>query len=344
MTRQEIEMLFRLKHSSISFYMAAFITPLCASVYVEFCDRGSLENLIKAFATHRKDAQRVGAEKPEMPERFIWHAFATLCDGLAFLMGGRTYLSNDVTNYDPAPGWVPILHRDMKPDNVLLRSRTTLGTKKYFYCVLSDFGLACEDWPEGHQKEDPFQRWQGGRSVGKIGTRHYYAPELLYDPYPRTEDDECYFPAGQRHSAKSDLWSLAAAIYNLADCGPTMLRDGPTTSAFAHITSTQPRGLDSSLFLEGTISRKYPLDISALNVKKKYSNELRDAILLGTRWDLMKRPNPIEMVKVLKILMEQSGFTTHVPEGAHDEELPSWATKVHDFHSLPPLDPKKFGN
>jgi serine/threonine protein kinase len=252
-------------------------------------------------------------------------------------MGGRSY----VTNYDPAPGWVPILHRDMKPDNVLLRSRTTVGTKRYFYCVLSDFGLACEDWPAGHYNEDPYQK---GQLAPKIGTRHFYAPEFLYDPHPRVQVEQNYFPAGHKHSAKSDLWSLAAAIYNLADCGPTILRGGYTTSAFAHITDRQPQGLDDGLFFEGTISRKRPLDVSALNVKKKYSDELRDAILLGTRWDPMKRPNPIEMVKVLKVLMERSGFTTHIPPGAHDEELPSWATRVHDYHSLPPLDPRKFGN
>lgn len=334
-------MLWRLKHSAISFYMAAFITPSCASVYVEFCDRGSLENLISAFATQRRDAQRVGTEKPEMPERFIWHAFATLCDGLAFLMGGRSYLSNDVTNYDPEPGWVPILHRDMKPDNVLLRSRTTVGTKRYFYCVLSDFGLACEDWPEGHPKEDPFQK---GLRPHAIGTRHYYAPELLCDPYPYTDQDKNFFPTGQKHSAKSDLWSLAAAMYNLADCGPTMLRHGLTTGAFAHIMGTKQGSLDDGSFFQGTISRKCPLDVSALNVKKKYTDELRDAILLGTRWNPMQRANPIQMVEVLKGLMEQSGFTTHAPPGAHDEELPSWATKVHDYHSLPPLDPSKFGN
>jgi NIMA (never in mitosis gene a)-related kinase len=37
--------------------------------------------------------------------------------------------------------------------------------------------------------------------------------------------------------------------------------------------------------------------------------------------------------------MEESGFTTHIPQGADDEELPNWATKVHDYHSLKPQDP-----
>jgi NIMA (never in mitosis gene a)-related kinase len=173
---------------------------------------------------------------------------------------------------------------------------------------------------------------------------HYYAPELLYNPYPYTDKAKECFPAGQKHSAKSDLWSLAAAMYNLADCGPTMIRGGLTTGAFAHIMGTQQGGLDGGSFFEGTISRKCPLDVSALNVKKKYTDELRDAILMGTRWNPTRRANPIEMVRVLKTLMERSGFTTHVPPGAHDEELPSWATKVHDYHSLPTLDPSKFGN
>jgi NIMA (never in mitosis gene a)-related kinase len=111
----------------------------------------------------------------------------------------------------------------------------------------------------------------------------------------------------------------------------------------AHIPfNAKPNNVDHDLFMEGTLSRKHPLDTSKLILEKKFSSALRDAILVATRWDPMKRPDPIRLMKVLKDLMKASGFTTHIPEGADDEELPSWATKVHDYHSLKPKDPSQF--
>jgi serine/threonine protein kinase len=343
-------MLHRLRHASISFFTAGFVTPDLrrASVYVEFCDRGSLENLIRAFGTKRLHASS-DAEKPEVPERFIWHAFAGLCDGLAYLMGGRTYLSSDVTDYDSAPGWVPILHRDMKPDNVLIRSRGTVGTKRYFYCVLSDFGLACEDRPPGHPKED-----RGQKSRGKCGTKTYWAPELLYNPYPKIpypdrlspdkpewNPEYYYFPDQQKHTAKSDLWALGAMMYNLADCGPLSRNGVLEVHASTHLLwDGKPPNISWDIYQDGTISRK-TLDISKLKLNKPYTSFLSDAIKLATR-ELHKRPDPISMLMALKDLMNNSGFINHIPKGHEHEQLPSWATRVHDYHSLPPIDPKLF--
>lgn len=73
--------------------------------------------------------------QPEIPELFIWHAFLGLADGLAYLQGGRTFLGDEtISQYVPLRAWEPILHRDIKPDNVLLKSRATSGETKYFYC------------------------------------------------------------------------------------------------------------------------------------------------------------------------------------------------------------------
>jgi serine/threonine protein kinase len=337
-------MLYRLKHGSISFYTAGFITPdlRLASVYVEFCDRGSLENLILAYDEHRMNEPPY--KKPEIPERFIWHAFAGLCDGLAYLLGGRSYMPKEVTDYSRAPGWIPVLHRDMKPDNVLLRSRDTLGSKKYFYCVLSDFGLACEDRPPGHPEED---RWQ--MLGNKLGTKTFYAPEHLYNPYPKKDPYKNppdlqfrLFPNGQKHTVKSDLYSLGASIYNMADLGPVIRNGRPMNMALSHINfDARPFNVNESDFWEGTLSRKHPLDISKVKLNRPYTKQLRDAILEATTWDPRERPDAIQMVRRMKVLMGKSGFLGHVPENS-DEELPSWATRVHDYHSREPLDPRQF--
>jgi serine/threonine protein kinase len=332
--KEEIEMLHRLRHCSISFYLAGFITPdnLKASVYVEFCDRGSLDNLIKAYGEKRINARK-DSEKPEIPERFIWHVFLSLCDAMAYLLGGRSYSSMENKDYTKLRSWIPILHRDMKPDNVLIRSRGTVGTGRYPYCVLSDFGLACEDWAPGHAKEN---RHQKARS--KLGTKHFYAPELLYDPYPKTQKERQFFPDGQKHTDKSDLYSLGLIIYNLAECPPTMRNGRPANIIATHIPwGKNPPGVEESDFLEGTLSRKYPLDIRATKHNTEYTRQLRDAVLLCTRWDPKKRPDAIKMVEMLKGFMEQSGFMSHIPKGNDHEQLPNWATRVHDYHSKPPI-------
>jgi serine/threonine protein kinase len=89
--RREIDMLYRLKHPALTFYSIAFITsepnPI-ASVYVEFCDRGSLDDICKAYAKH--PGSRV-------PEAFVWHTLLGLCDGLAYLQGGGSSFSDNST-------------------------------------------------------------------------------------------------------------------------------------------------------------------------------------------------------------------------------------------------------
>ena len=96
-------MLHRLRHGSVSFYTATFITPALtkASLYIEFCDRGSLGGLISAYIDHREGLPFT--DQPTVPERFIWHAFADLCDGLAYLQGGRSYMPEEATDYTPDP-------------------------------------------------------------------------------------------------------------------------------------------------------------------------------------------------------------------------------------------------
>jgi serine/threonine protein kinase len=120
----------------------------------------------------------------------------------------------------PNPKWVPILHRDVKPDNVLLRSRATLGSNKYFYSVLSDFGLACDDRDDRHSGADKHQVLRV-----KLGTKAFWAPELCYEPYPRSypghggDNEWKMFPNGHRHTRYSDLWALVASVFNLCALG-----------------------------------------------------------------------------------------------------------------------------
>ncbi|KAK7754257.1 hypothetical protein SLS62_003835 [Diatrype stigma] len=144
-----------------------------------------MEDLILAYKARKKSHQ------PDwIPESFIWHAFVGLADALGFLATGRSHVSlspslassSSAPNQQHAPSssWSPIVHRDIKPDNIFLRSRNTPGSTKPLYVVLSDFGLA------------QYEQRDAAPVVvtappGLVGSPEYHAPELAFDPFPRDD-------------------------------------------------------------------------------------------------------------------------------------------------------------
>ena len=260
--------------------------------------------MINAYA---KDALQLG-RKNLVPEAFVWHALIGLCDGLAYLQNGPP---------SKAGSWIPVLHRDIKPDNVLLKSRSTVSSNKYPYCVLSDFALACEDRPDHDPEADQYQV-----SRLKLGTKLFWAPELCYTPGPRYYSGEPsgegrehkYWPAGFRHSQKSDVWALGASIYNLC---------APKKSCISHINfNLTPPRMTQEEAMEGTKVR-----INPLTIPSNYTDALRDALTLATTWDPKYRPRAVDLLAKLRVLNRQSGFENH----AQAEPLPAWATRVHEY-------------
>jgi len=125
---EEIRIAHFLNHPCLTNIHFAFIEPgnIGASVYFEFCDRGSLQDLIKNYS--KRDPEEL------IPEAFLWHAFAGLIDALTYLTHGKGYIAH--TNALADPNWAPFIHRDIKPDNVLIRSRTRINSLKYPYLVI----------------------------------------------------------------------------------------------------------------------------------------------------------------------------------------------------------------
>ena len=109
-------------------------------------------------------------------ERFVWWIFVQLADVLAYLHEGF-----DHKNPSRAPlDWQPVIHCDIKPDNVFLRDLP--HSTSYPNIVLGDFGFAT---------------LKPGRYCS--GTKAYYSPEI----------EETGNTKG------SDVWALGATIHEL---------------------------------------------------------------------------------------------------------------------------------
>jgi serine/threonine protein kinase len=99
-----------------------------------------------------------------------------------------------------------ILHRDVKPSNVLLADDGT--------AALSDFGLA--------RASDSTRITHDGQLVG---TPHYLAPELI---------------EGAEASGASDLYALGCLLYECAVGEPPFTGSTPAEIGFAHLTEAPP--------------------------------------------------------------------------------------------------------
>ena len=93
-----------------------------------------------------------------------------------------------------------LLHRDLKPDNLLVRDRPKLGCR----LVLVDFGLAQPTTDESLE------------ALQAKGTLPYLAPELF---------------ANQGASRRTDLYALGAVLYEAVFGRPPVVPDPGTSRA-----------------------------------------------------------------------------------------------------------------
>ncbi|KAI9757664.1 MAG: hypothetical protein M1815_000311 [Lichina confinis] len=184
----ELVILRKLHHRNITRYVDAFLCPEspvpAASLYMELCELGSMEDLLKRWKTRCALDNR----RHVIPEAFVWHSFHCLMKALTYLRYGF----QDGRDFAPVDGWKPVFHRDIKPGNVLLR--TPDGGGKYPTVVLGDFGIAIA---------------HGSTAWGTTlpcGTINWQPPEL-------PENDM---------NGRSDVWTVGAVIQSMCwlDDGP----------------------------------------------------------------------------------------------------------------------------
>lgn len=149
--QKEIILLRSIKHRNVSDYIHAFCTGReshdpQASIFMDFCDLGSLNDVLENHAKHHKG----------IGEGFVWSAFKQLTNAIGYIQYG---IEDTVQGGHRDYKWRMILHRDIYPRNIMLKKRH--DGSPYPRVILGDFGVSVvvesEGMAPGHYNgRDPY--------------------------------------------------------------------------------------------------------------------------------------------------------------------------------------------
>ena len=177
-------------HHNVARIVDVLNTPAGLESLTEYADAGDLHSLVA----------RHSASGLKLPETVLLHFMRQLCEGVDYLHRGPA---------DASEKWCPILHSDIKPENVAL-VRNPLGSKYAANIKLVDFDLAMTLNSQVQAK---------ARGCTKV----YAPPE---------------YPAA---STKTDTWGIGATIwYCAAGRAPRLVFDRKGKSKCGHLACCRP--------------------------------------------------------------------------------------------------------
>lgn len=161
-------------HTNIIRFHDYTSNALTTKFYTEYCPLGDLQDVLDSH--FKRDVK--------VPEPFLWHTFLQLARALHHLHTAAR---------DPRSGApVTILHRDIKPVNVLLRPSSS--PNRYPDVVLADFGCSSTHPPPS----------SASVRYSCVGSITYQGPEVPLQ------------------NAAGDVWALGATVHALAHGFPPM--------------------------------------------------------------------------------------------------------------------------
>lgn len=181
----ECSILSQLKHENIvEFYKWDSDGKDTLYIYMEYCSKGDLSQMIKNYKQQRK----------HISEKIVWRIMIQILLALYKCHYASEFPKLD-TIYDKisSPKQNPresdgkkkyVIHRDLKPGNVFLAG----DDYEKCWVKLGDFGLA-----KSLQSSIEF-------ATTYVGTPYYMSPEVLMD---------------QPYSPLSDIWSLGCVVYEM---------------------------------------------------------------------------------------------------------------------------------
>ncbi|MCJ1246408.1 hypothetical protein MMC30_003615 [Trapelia coarctata] len=308
--RREVHLLHHLKHPNIVEFVDAFITPKPreVSLYMEYCDLGSLGGLI-----NRYNEKRLLSGPSKLPEAFIWHVFQSIAKALQYIHHGLSL--SDPSPIQPDAGtdedvvkrlkkkWPTTIHRDIKLHNILitqsqplqipvekpmafpfcfLRTKTLEPRPTYPRIVLADFGTACQEDDEDWLEKD----------TRHAGTYSWMPPEL------------------PKWTERGDIWALGAVILSLCK----ILPKGPV--------AYPPAGSRWERDFEGWFqSKRARVGVPEHRLGEEYSEDLDDLIFNCVKEEMEERPFAFRLVEFIREGKERAKLRGRV----RFEALPGWA-------------------
>ncbi|KAF3156359.1 hypothetical protein TWF569_006939 [Orbilia oligospora] len=132
-------------------------------IFTEYCSMGDVSEILGKYVTRRTF----------MPEGFLWQMTIDVSRALLFLNRGITK-----RNMQGRPGWTPMVHNDIKMNNIFVKPRPDGWNNIYPLFVLGDFGLSSFEGQAAYPSCPPFMSPQRVNS--------------FYKPTPAVHKDDIY--------------------------------------------------------------------------------------------------------------------------------------------------------
>lgn len=200
----EIEILKMVSHACIITYHESYVSPGSVHIVMEFADKGMLTSFIRncdPMSAQWKDVYGV--------EWSVWRFLAHISCGLDYL---HTFVPER------------ILHRDLKPDNILgVTEYSTTEQKTATFWKLGDFGIA-KLLDEESQLEYYTENIRG--------TPIYMAPEVL---------------KGAAYTFSGDMWALGTVMSFWCNVGRHLFTDPGKVLEWPGGSSSLPKDYSTDL-------------------------------------------------------------------------------------------------